>query len=809
MQDRAPPHVMQEANYQREPLPGHATPPTSSSPIPVVMAHPTAPSVPEAVSTSALGSAAQVTTRHTSRLDLGQIRRQNEVLQTLKDLGGVLTEHKLRTEHYEWTKRVAGTDWPFAPAIASQMDRTVFKRAINALLRDSRLKETVATTPTTTGRWVKTTVYYLVDADPHAVQGYIRDLGTQISAQLSLPKRSARPGIAQTQFTEIRLPVPGAKPKPRISVSASIRDTPGVDEVVNPADRRATLIQEHRVVASLYGYVPGRAARVATFHKAIISAIERSAHSEHLTVASPRVIAVPLLFNEVTIAEWYSFIAIKQYDEELESYLNDPIKRQTLLKDLPKHLNPGKGFGGHKSKSKLAGLLSALNEMRLIDPLRMTASDATCTYKDKDDLPVSFTEAESTQEAIYFRIYEYAPIYHIAAQSSGLLGVMPVITLEQTVKFWSTFKSASVYADINRVPRIPRSSTTEGLMAPLTDLLAVSSPTRQTFHSRARWREVADLNDVQSDALDSFTSNSQVHSDAEIDAFAWEYAIPRDVVSKHLQDHRATVQARGSRYKELARAQQEARAAAEKQRKAGESLHQKIAEFRASSKAEWEARVGAAAGRVRIDFSPALLEFLGRYAVQKTNRVGPISNDELDEGCRAFVRRQEFGDLAAPEQGRPLAIRKLPMARRSRKKETPKRGESTASVVELIVVADSNLRTTRNRRAWSTEDDDMLVDCEAIIRARSGQGNPSGRPAMLQIFPDVRLPAIWLRLKKVLTDQPGRQSYLERLTEAWSKLWHEKRGTEELPDEYPNSNTEFDLRAHLVYLRQNISKQSL
>jgi transcription factor C subunit 3 len=80
---------------------------------------------------------------------------------------------------------------------------------------------------------------------------------------------------------------------------------------------------------------------------------------------------------------------------------------------------------------------------------------------------------------------------------------------------------------------------------------------------------------------------------------------------------------------------------------------------------------------------------------------------------------------------------------------------------------------------------------------------------MLQIFPDVRLPAIWLRLKKVLTDQPGRQSYLERLTEAWSKLWHEKRGTEELPDEHPNSNTEFDLRAHLVYLRQNISKQSL
>ena len=56
--------------------------------------------------------------------------------------------------------------------------------------------------------------------------------------------------------------------------------------------------------------------------------------------------------------------------------------------------------------------------------------------------------------------------------------------------------------------------------------------------------------------------------------------------------------------------------------------------------------------------------------------------------------------------------------------------------------------------------------------------------------------------------QPTR-AYLQRLEDAWYNLWMRHRGTPQLPDPNPKSMTNFDLVAHMTFLRVHIDKPSL
>lgn len=79
---------------------------------------------------------------------------------------------------------------------------------------------------------------------------------------------------------------------------------------------------------------------------------------------------------------------------------------------------------------------------------------------------------------------------------------------------------------------------------------------------------------------------------------------------------------------------------------------------------------------------------------------------------------------------------------------------------------------------------------------------------MEQLFPDC-LPVTFLaRLKKSIST-PERETYLDLLENSWFEIWTRLRGTDELPDPKPESNTEFDLRRHIDVLRRKINKSKL
>lgn len=53
------------------------------------------------------------------------------------------------------------------------------------------------------------------------------------------------------------------------------------------------------------------------------------------------------------------------------------------------------------------------------------------------------------------------------------------------------------------------------------------------------------------------------------------------------------------------------------------------------------------------------------------------------------------------------------------------------------------------------------------------------------------------------------EAYALRLEKAWTELWIAHRGTGELPDEDPNNLKEFDILAHIAFLRRHVDKNAL
>lgn len=60
-----------------------------------------------------------------------------------------------------------------------------------------------------------------------------------------------------------------------------------------------------------------------------------------------------------------------------------------------------------------------------------------------------------------------------------------------------------------------------------------------------------------------------------------------------------------------------------------------------------------------------------------------------------------------------------------------------------------------------------------------------------------------------LREQPGGETYFKRLEDRWRELWLRHLGTPELPDPDPGSPTNFDLVAHIKFLRNHIDKNAL
>lgn len=741
------------------------------------------------------------------RMDLSGFKKANEVIQALISAGGVLTEHKLWLAHKAWTYKVAGSDTLHAPPVGYLMDRNVFKRTRTRLLDDGRLKSTVAAAPSATGRWTKNIIDYLPDLTPSALQAYIRSLAV-ITQVATTPKATPTQKIAAASFTEVRLPVGGRGPLLEASHTAL------GDSDISPEDRRAAMLKETNVIGFLYGYLSGRVARAQVLHQAIARAI---ATQDTLAVLSrtPRVFTIPLLTESITIGEWVTVVPTSWYSEAFIDWMKDPLHRQTLLRDMPKELRPPAGFGGHRAKQHIQTLLDLMVTLQLITPLiPAEGPEADLIVHSAAGEDYRFRIAPSTA-TMHYVFHDYAPIFRISSDDLPLLGEQPLLQSDDIPQYWSRLQTVSL------------ESSTSGFES--SNLQADQPTSRHAFpdargphhtdydlnFGRARplrnplkWSSDLKPHPAQKAALDKLvdhqTGERKVVSAEDVSAFAWEWALPADWVESYLSRQSETIRSRAT--ERAQRLQEAAKKTFERREQAQKALLTKLAAQQQHTKQQWEARIKRIGEKVGVGFSKDLVDFISRQSLMTVKHRG-LTDTDVEHSVRVYARSKGMGSgitgfSTAVQSGVPRPR----FTRRPRKDKKVKGKRRKRSEGEKLLELMTANGARRNRRAWNHEEDELLLDSEAIIRARNrGIPNNRGRAAVAQVLGQGSA-QIWNgRLKKILA-APGKFAYLERLSDVWYDLWNQHRGTAELPDEDPKSNTNFDLRKHIDFLRSKVNK---
>ncbi|ORX34152.1 hypothetical protein BD324DRAFT_610180 [Kockovaella imperatae] len=793
----------------------------------------------------------RIAARGPVRLDIQQLKRANEICEALRDAGGVLTEHKLRKQHNDWSIRVAGTNVPFAPAIGYNMDRHTFIRTLAQVKSDGRIKQTSSMVATSTGRWQPSSIIYLPETPWDTVAAYIRVQSDAIS-QILTPKKKTPREVADTDFSILRKPeVALTKAKRRKHGSRTTSalqpqslNSPLQSELrsdISPTERRETLLRDPEIVSTLYGFQAARNTRCRILHAALIRAMDDT-ESKSVLSTSPRVFALPLLMEDLTVSEWFSVVRIGTYSEDLETFIRKAENQDVKLRDLPASLGSAAKLAAHGARNKFGTLLDGLVALKIIEPLvAADESNYSLACSDRQLGGKSyFKGVDSAISATYFRIFDAVPLYHFAADVMTLLAVLPIKDVNEAEHFWSLLKAASMNEEVSQLPQIQGIHCIDRTnMASFTEVSDVSDKQRQYLLHRPPWRVGARLHPVQEEALNNWVKahlTSSESDEQELAQLAGEYAVPLSAVRPYVDQRREILHSRRVRQEKKVATVKVARLSAREKRerdqiRAAEELKQKLADRAAKQKAEWRDRVRTASERTKTPFSEELVDYVGRYMVQSSTikMTGRVTDEAICDACRSYLRIKNIGTAVGPGQAKPVKAprsqapkvdRESAAKKKREAKEVAKKAEEKVRRAVLlsnlpIVPVAANVPEgaegprRRRRKVWTAEDEEDLLDCEAILRARSKEiVNSKGRAATERIIHGVGHQTLLTRIKRQMTI-PGRKAYFDRLVEAWYDIWKQYRGTPELPDEEPYSIVDFDIRAHLDFFRSHIHKPSI
>lgn len=113
------------------------------------------------------------------------------------------------------------------------------------------------------------------------------------------------------------------------------------------------------------------------------------------------------------------------------------------------------------------------------------------------------------------------------------------------------------------------------------------------------------------------------------------------------------------------------------------------------------------------------------------------------------------------------------------------------------------------RNFFSAEQDDLLLDAAAILKARAEYvGRRIVWTPLSQLFSEIPAGKMRHHFKR-LTQSREEQTYHDRLFEAWHVEWEKKRGSPELQDEHPQDQLRFELADFVRCLRATVDKQAL
>jgi len=744
------------------------------------------------------------------RMDLGAMRRANEMLVVLQEAGGVHEEHALWRLHVDWVHRVAGTDVPHAPSVGATMDRQVWKRLLQSTKDDGRTDDTMSSVPTSTAAWRTYRIVWLVDTPKEKVQEYMRGLANTVK-KLTAPKPTAGTELPHMQYTEVKLPArhPSSTVQHHLSevIDTESRELTG-DE------RRNALCKDPLILSQLYGRQSGKWARTNLFHLSVRSAVQ-NVDSPLVLDSAAGVFSSPMMSQDIPIGAFYSVVVTHEKDESLLEWLKSPVNRAVPVKDVPFDIRITHDARRQRTQTRIREHVQMLLALGLISPLSICPEQEAYVTVNTPHMPnaplkIDTKQAQGEVTTIYV-IHDWAPVYHIAATVPALLGYLPVRNEEEINKFWESYRLACREILQHRLPEFtPRSAIESRNLADSPEVIRISTSWKQTLRQPSRWVNHIRLLPVQRDALNETVNwteaTSNVQSDEQLKALAWEFALPEEAVRQHYQSRlQKAIEAKSNREKRT-RAMDEALSA--RHVKAQRALAFKLSERQAQSKRAWEERVARICDHLMVQFDHQLLDHVSRQSLTSMSK-GFLTDEMIERIIRQYFSRRLLQSVKDNVPPPSMPLQPTPVVRTKGPKELAKRDTGYKS--ELMVATKLiSAPGTRYRRKWTAEDDETLMDAEAIMRARNRDRthNQKTRLGIERLFPGSLLSSCTLRLKKIV-DTPEKEAYLELLADEWYDIWTKYRETGELNDDTPEHNHDFDVREHVDFLRKHVNKTEL
>ncbi|KAF6766510.1 hypothetical protein DFP72DRAFT_866743 [Ephemerocybe angulata] len=790
-----------------------------------------------------------VAPRTRGRVNVSHLRRENEFLRVLEESGGIVNTQtkEFFDAHTALLDVLTKAGEPTSAPVGTRTDKRTAAITIEGLESKGKVKQLKTSVSTHTGVSKPANVVYLPSVEQERLNTYLAELsrvpgpsipssGSAVKIKEAVeygadPTVTAR-GILPLQL--LQLEQPGENKKERWSKNAARADQLFA---YDDATIRDVLLAERTTQGQMYGFIVGRAARAREFHLSTLKVLTSGSPSPYM-IPESRIVDLSYFSNELPVGLFTAFVSALSHSENLTNLFATEEGRNTPVKDLPTDIHTLLQVGRSRARSRILDTLDLLQSLKLVTPLKISGSEQpwiTCPQHEKH--PTAFDIASdhvwnpNTPHAAptYWHFNAEAPLFlwSVSDCDPPFWKEVPVSSLDQAKDFWRLLENASIDRYLPRAITAdrPAGSVLPNISAARTLRRPVSwnGNYSLTWHQSKFLEKSIDLSSGET-ALEEEDDEARA---SKIRRLCWVTSAPQHVVEDFLRAARVKI----ANDKAKLRGQDKEAKRLKKMEDSKLALARKAEEARAHRESQWTSLLeqvhpddlGAATNRVEQvhkrfmqagsvkDLSKWEKEVLDaiREADLVSKKVMKVSSK------RSVLTRPTLPVFTSePLSATGVTITALinqqkPLLDQGVYKRKPKNKKKAAAPEPEPEPAEEKKSTRRHRFQWNKEYDELARDASVIIRARCRSHARLDWTALEQVFPAVPRNTVRQRLSNIRSESAGNESYLRRLEDRWYGLWVKHRGTDALPDDHPESPSNFHLIQHIEFLRQNVDKNAL
>ena len=459
---------------------------------------------------------------------MSHVRRDNEFYRVIQEFGGiaVVNVKEFIDAHVALLGTLAEAREPASAPPGTRVDRRTIDATLFNLEKDCRIKilKTTLTTPIFTTR--KVTIAFLSHFEEEKVQAFLSTLNQGHPARTT--------GQTQKRLEQSH-DLPSQPPPCAPSLTKSI----GAADSQDTAIRESIIADPHgHSVPQMYGFIVGKIARARKLHLLSLRPFESENNGSPSVISrDARIIHLDYFLRDITVADHCSLFSVRSPIEGLDSLVHPESGSSPALWDVPENVLSALGLGASRNRNRLMELLSILEELRLITPLRQSQSNTPLFVSGEngthptsfDVIPqASWSTSAANLAPKYWHIRPSAPI-HLWGSPENPPPFWKTMPLQKTAEgedFWSNLREASLNSSS------VEKSQNEGIQPEDRPSLVI----RNSLRRDAGWLTRYYISSHQESFLNKFLENPPLSDDEEARAqlahLSWVTLAPERVIKR-------------------------------------------------------------------------------------------------------------------------------------------------------------------------------------------------------------------------------------------------------------------------------------